>query len=134
MPSSTWENDSDSVRLGGAYELFHLAQDNPELSQTVLDILCAHIRRTTSEDEYRKNHHSEPSEEVQSLMTLLFVQDHDVFRGLPVNLQNSWLNGASLKGARLQKANLTKAHLQKAYLWGGKLARRKSCRCAPSRG
>ena len=37
-------NDSDSVRLGGAYELFHLAQDTFELRQTVLDILCAHIR------------------------------------------------------------------------------------------
>ena len=47
-------NDSDSVRLGGAYELFHLAQDNLELRQTVLDILCAHIRRTTGEEEYRK--------------------------------------------------------------------------------
>ena len=54
-------NDSDSVRLGGAYELFHLAQDNPELRQTVLDILCAHIRRTTGEDEYRKTHQSKPS-------------------------------------------------------------------------
>ena len=40
---------SDSVRLGGAYELFHLAQDTEELRQTVLDILYAHIRRTTGE-------------------------------------------------------------------------------------
>ena len=31
---------SDSVRLGGAYELFHLAEDNQKVSQTVLDILC----------------------------------------------------------------------------------------------
>ena len=35
------------MRLGGAYELFHLAQDTEELRQTVLDILCAHIRQTT---------------------------------------------------------------------------------------
>ena len=39
---------SDSVRMGGAYELFHLAQDTEYLRQTVMDILCAHIRRTTS--------------------------------------------------------------------------------------
>ena len=109
-------NDSDSVRLGGAYELFHLAQDNPELSQTVLDILCAHIRRTTSEDEYRKTHKSKPSQEVQSLLTLLFVQDHDVFNGLQINLQESWLNWANLRGARLRKANLTRASLQKTVL------------------
>ena len=43
---------SDSVRLGGAYELFHLAEDTPDLRQSVLDVLCAHIRRTTDESEY----------------------------------------------------------------------------------
>ena len=134
-------NDSDSVRLGGAYELFHLAQDTkkealqrmrssdgaderfhlaqdtPDLSQTVLDILCAHIRRTTGEDEYRNTHQWKPSEEVQSLLTLLFVQDHHVFKGLPINLQESWLNGANLRKARLQKAKLTRAHLKKADLY-----------------
>ena len=76
---------SDSVRLGGAYELWHLAQDTKDLRQTVLDILCAHIRRTTGEAEYREKHKSEPSEEIQSLLTLLFVQDHRVFRGLHTN-------------------------------------------------
>ena len=133
-------NDSDSVRLGGAYELFHLAQDTkkealqrmrssggaderfhltqdtPDLRQTVLDILCAHIRRTTGEDEYRKTHQSKPSQEVQSLLTLLFVQDHDVFKDRSINLQESWLNGANLRGARLRKANLTRASLQKTVL------------------
>ena len=55
---------SDSVRLGGAYELFHLAKDTLEedpkekLSQTVLDILCAHIRRTTSKSKYREKYKS----------------------------------------------------------------------------
>ena len=42
-------DENDSVRLGGAYELFHLAEDTEELRQTVLDILCARIRQTTSE-------------------------------------------------------------------------------------
>ena len=71
-------HESDSVRLGGAYELSHLAKDTlgedteEKLRQTVLDILCAHIRRTTGETKYREAHKSEPSEEVQSLLTLLF--------------------------------------------------------------
>ena len=107
---------SDSVRLGGAYELFHLAKDTKELRQTVLDILCAHIRRTTDEDKYRVEHKSKPSEEVQSLLTLLFVQDHEIFKGLNINLQESWLNGANLGEARLGKAVLDKAHLQGVYL------------------
>ena len=50
---------SDSVRLGGAYELFHLAEDTAEdtkdLRQTVLDILCAHIRQDDGRrSEYQK--------------------------------------------------------------------------------
>ena len=140
MPSSTWETtrtpyvwaapmnsfilrkDTKKEALqrmrssGGADERFHLAQDTPDLRQTVLDILCAHIRRTTGEDEYRKTHQSKPSQEVQSLLTLLFVQDHDVFKGLHINLQESWLNGANLRRARLRKANLTGVCLQKVDL------------------
>ena len=120
-------HQSDSVRLGGAYELFHLAQDTEDLRQTVLDILCAHVSQTTGENEYRKKHKSKPSEEVQSLLTLLFVQKHEVFKGLHINLRGSWLNGADLNrarlenavlvDARLQKAELERAHLRKADLW-----------------
>ena len=103
---------SDSVRLGGAYELFHLAKDTEDLRQTVLDILCAHIRRTTGETEYRKAHAVKPSEEIQSLLTLLFVQEHKVFRGCYVNLQGSWLKGAVLHRARLQGAKFSETHMQ----------------------
>ena len=120
-------HESDSVRLGGAYELFHLAKDTLEedtkekLSQTVLDILCAHIRRTTGTSKYKKKHNSKPSEEVQSLLNLLFVQEHDVFKGLSANLQGSWMKGANLRGARLENAVLTKTHLQGANLIGANL-------------
>ena len=109
-------HDSASVRLGGAYELFHLAQDTKELRQTAMDILCAHIRRTTGEAAYRETHQSKPSEEVQSLLTLLFVQDHKVFKDLHINLQGSWLNKADLMKARLDGANLMRVHLQGANL------------------
>ena len=114
-------HESDSVRLGGAYELFHLAEDTEDLSQTVLDILCAHIRRTTGEGEYREKHKSKPSEEVQSLLTLLFVQEHGVFKVCDINLQGSYLNGADLSMASLNGAVLTKAHLQGVSLDGAYL-------------
>ena len=107
------------MRLGGAYELFHLAQDtmdNESLGQTVLDILCGHIRRTTGEDAYQDKHSSKPSEEIQSLLTLLFVQEHDVFAGLRINLRESWLNGAELRRARLREADMRRAKLNKATL------------------
>ena len=109
-------HDSDSVRLGGAYELFHLAQDTKDLRQTVMDILCAHIRRTTGEWKYKNTYPSKPSEEVQSLLTLMFVEEHEVFKGCRINLQGSWLNGAMLKQARMQGANLMETHLQGADL------------------
>ena len=110
-------HDKDSVRLGGAYELFHLAKDTKDLRQTVLDILCAHIRQTTGDDEYREKHKSKPSEEIQSLLTLLFVQKHEAFKGCHINLQESWLNGADVRGAHLEKAILTKSHLQGTILY-----------------
>ena len=113
-------NKKDSVRLGGAYELFHLAKDAKEdvkeLRQTVLDILCAHIRQTTGECKYRKANKSKPSEEVQSILKLLFVQEPEVFKGCDINLQGSWLNGADLVKAHLKKAVLIEAHLQGVFL------------------
>ena len=112
---------SDSVRLGGAYELFHLAEDNRELNQTVLDILCTHIRQTTSEEKYQDNYPEKPSEEIQSLLTLLFVREHEIFSGCHINLQSSWLNGANLDYARLVNADLFGVDLEKASLIGAKM-------------
>ena len=119
-------NQSDSMRLGGAYELFHLAEDTDYLRQTVLDILCAHIRRTTSEEEYQEKHRSGPSEEIQSMLGLLFMENNEVFNALRINLKGSWLyrvnlsdaelQGADLSGARLQRADLSFAKLQRADL------------------
>ena len=114
-------HEAVSVRLGGAYELFHLAQDTEKLCQTVLEILCAHIRQTTSESKYREAHKSNPSEEIQSLLTLLFVEGYEVFIDLRRNLQGSWLNGADLFQADLRWANLSQAHLQKASFYGAYL-------------
>lgn len=111
----------DSVRMGGAYELFHLAKDTRDLRQTVLDILCAHIRQTTTGQttrgkDYQAEYKTKPSEEIQSLLTLLFVQEHNVFKGCSINLQGSYLNGANLFQARLKKAILVEAQLREADL------------------
>ena len=114
---------SESVRLGGAYELFHLAEDTKSLRQTVLDILCAHIRRTTRENRYKATYASRPSVEIESLLALLFVHGHEVSSGLRVNLSESWLNGADLRGARLADADLRLAHLDRARLEEARLER-----------
>ncbi len=114
-------HESIAVRLGGAYELFHLAQDTESLRQPVLDILCSHIRRTTEQDNYRRRYRSSPSEEVQSLLNLLFTSPRGICRGLRIDLQGSWLNGATLCTAYLCGANLAEARLQGADLVGAQL-------------
>ena len=114
-------HESVAVRLGGAYELFHLAQDTEVLRQPVLDILCSHIRHTTEQDTYRRRHRSRPSEEVQSLLKLLFASPGEICKGLRIDLQGSWLNGATLCAAYLCGANLAEARLQGADLVGAQL-------------
>ncbi len=114
-------HESVAVRLGGAYELFHLAQDTEALRQPVLDILCSHIRRTTEQDTYRRRHRSKPSDEVQSLLNLLFASPGEICKGLRIDLQGSWLNGATLCAAYLCSANLAEANLQGADLVGAQL-------------
>ena len=118
---------SDSVRLGGAYELFHLAKDaepvgnDIQLQQTVMDILCSHIRKTTGKSKYREKYGSKPSEEVQSILSLLFFQGYEVLGGHFINLKGSWLNGADLADVHLVGGELSQTHLQGANLAGAYL-------------
>ena len=104
-------------------ELFHLAKDTKDLRQTVLDVLCAHIRQTTSDQAYRDEYTSRPSVEIQSLLTLLFVQQNDIFFGLRISLQDSFLNGADLRKARLWHADLRRSRLNKTIMDGADLHR-----------
>ena len=134
-------HESASVRLGGAYELFHLASHTVEMRRTALDVLCAHIRRVTGEDGYREQYESRPSAEIQSVLTLLFVRSHEMFLGLEANLRGSWLGGASLYKARLSKVliwqtptcemrSLPKPGCRAATFWGRRCSRQILHTCA----
>lgn len=114
-------NPSVSVRLGGAYELFHLARDAGEFRETALQIICSHIRRTTGEGEYQAGHQASPSEEIQSLLRLVFVEHPTHFRGFRVDLTGSYLRGVDLRCAHLRNARFAKANLEKALLDKAKL-------------
>ena len=109
-------SESESIRLGGSYELFHLAQDTPEFRQVVLNILCAHVRMQTNRSPYQNTYSTQPSGEIQSLLNLLFREGHEVFGGLRIDLRKSWLNGADLREAFLMKAILAGGHLRGAVL------------------
>ena len=116
-------HESAAVRLGGRYELYNLAKETAELRQTVLDIFCTHIRQATSEDVYREQHRTRPSLEIQDLLVLIFVREPDVFEGLRVDLEDSWMQGADLRKARLWNANLRSVRLYKALLCDARLER-----------
>ena len=64
-------DDSESVRLGGIYNLHELAINNPERSKDILEILCAHLRSKTNEDDYQELYPTRPSVEISSLLRLL---------------------------------------------------------------
>ncbi len=119
-------HESDSVRLSGAYELFNLARGTEDLRKIVFDILCSHIRSTTGEKNYQEKYGSRPSPQIQNLLTLLFVEKHEIFKDLRPNLQGSYLSGVYLNKARLGnaalfEANLNGAHLEEANLLGANL-------------
>ena len=114
-------HESPSVRMGGIYALHHIAQDEKEYRERVFEILCAHIRDTTTQDGYKPLQHSikkrrheveggrvsddwltvdtvEPSIEIQSILRLLFVRhaESKIYSHFRVNLAGANLQGAIL--------------------------------------
>ena len=135
-------NVSAFVRLDGIYALNYIAQEMEDSRKRVFEILCAHIRKTTTHPTYRpRNADSkeiEPAIQIQSILNLLFIEAkgqeiYKEFRGnlkgadsCEANLQNADLSDADLQEAilwrtNLQDANLRRAKLQNADLWRANL-------------
>ena len=122
-------NDSESVRLGGIYNLHELAVKKPERSDDVLEILCAHLRSKTNEEDYQKNCQSRPSVEISSLLRLLTNEESELRKacegkgggGYTLNFRGAFLNGMVLPGAWLKEANLREAQMQGANLSGAQM-------------
>lgn len=107
-------NDNESARAGAAYSLHFLAKDYPdEFSRPVFDILCSHIRTLTTSEEYLKKHRR-VSNEVQTILNLLF-KDIDGNNSI-FSTYTADLGGTNLEGANLEKANLRHANLQEVNL------------------
>ena len=119
---------SASVRLGGVYALHHLAQDEENYCERVFEILCAHIRQTTTGKNYTPRPPAgyartvAPTIEIMSILNLLFIsKDRMVYKNLTANLQYANLEGARLNDSKLQGANLGGVNLQGALLARAKL-------------
>ena len=119
---------SVSVRLGGVYALHHLAQEEENYRERVFEILCAHIRQTTTDENYTPRPPTDysrnvtPTIEIASILTLLFTsKDRMVYEDLSANLQYANLEGATLNDSELQGADLECVNLQDASLIDAKL-------------
>ncbi len=110
-------HESVSIRLGGIYALHHIAQEVEEYRERILEILCAHVRVTTTQEGYKPKiglaGEDKPSAEIQAILNLLFckIPGREIYNRI----------GADLVGANLQGAKLWFADLQKVYCWGIKL-------------
>ncbi len=123
-------NERASVRIAAFNEFYRLAELNQELGlkKTIFGILCAHLRQTTKHENYQKKEEysdtaesrkNKPTEEVQSLLDILFKPNKEnelIFVSNVANLEGVYLQGANLQEVNLEKANLKKTNLKKVNL------------------
>lgn len=109
-------NSSESARAGAAYNLYFLAKEFPEeYKDAVFNILCSHIRTMTNKYTYKMKFENKPSNEIQTLMKLLF-NNNTLFSNLEPDLFATKLMGAMLNDIDLSKVIFSKAYLSKADL------------------
>lgn len=113
-------NANESARTGAAYSLYFLAKDYPEeFAKPVFEILCSHVRSITTTEEYKRNNYKHPSNEIQSVINLLFQNPEsiDLFKGLDADLKYSYLQGVVMIGVNLKKSNLMKTCLNYSIIY-----------------
>ena len=123
---NTLSHESPIVRAAGVDVLLRLARTSPPKARLVLRLLCTYIREATTQDAYKNQYSSAPSEEIKNAMRLTFVEYNTAFHGFVANLAESHLQGLSLPGgvmknAILIRANLSFTDLRKANFHGADL-------------
>ncbi len=116
------------MRIAAFNEFCHLVEIKPDLRKTIFDILCGHLRQTTTDKNYQtkeeypdtaESKKIKPSVEMHDLLDILFKpgkKDDLIFGGLNANLRGANLQGASLQEVDLIEADMYNANLQESYL------------------
>ena len=106
-------NPKESARIGCAYNLYFLADECPDdFLNPICEILCAHVRTITNEKPYLEKYGEKPSNEVQTILNLLFQKDKQnnlIFDECFKNFEGAFLGGAVLNGATLSNVNFRNA-------------------------
>lgn len=117
---------SASTRLGAIETLSDLAKEKEQRRLSIMDILCAHIRETTRQEEYQKEYGEAPSVEiataVKHLKDLCRAEDYSsASEGGGLDFRRAYLRGAEFRGAQLQRAVFGKADLRRIDFVGADL-------------
>ena len=114
---------SASVRLGGIYALYDLALSKPKKRlKNIIEILSAHVRATTQEEEYQKKYKKKPSDEISSLLKLLsnlnikYLSENEEGKWYPLDLSNAYLCGVILQEVDFSHAIFTRSNFSCANL------------------
>jgi uncharacterized protein YjbI with pentapeptide repeats len=126
------------IRIGGIYELEHLAQAAPSEHWLTIEVLTAFVRERSQTLPARepsimgpisplvsgtRRQSSRIPTDVQSVMTVLSRRDVSKDRSdRVIELRASNLRDADLNGIELPGADLWKVNLREAQLWQAKLA------------
>lgn len=108
-------NNHESARIGAVHTLISLAKEyENDYKELVFNILCSHIRTTTSKSEYKVLYDSKPSNEILTIIEILFKKGTDnrtLFEGFKADLSGSFLKGLNLNNSAFNNTNFTDVNL-----------------------
>ncbi len=111
-------NEKESTRIGGAYTLCFLASESPDdYLVLVCEFLCSHIRILTNDEEYQNRYSKKPSNEIRTIITLLFHKDQKgnlIFNNCIKNLRGAFLPGCNFYNAKLNNVKFRDSTLENA--------------------
>lgn len=128
------------IRLGGIYALERIAIDSPRDQQTIMEVLCAYVRRNavpppapppTQPPAGESSADIPPQKEkpridIQAILTVIGRRQRGNRREkkpFRIDLGGAYLNGADVSFAHLEEVNLSRAYLRGASLIGATLNR-----------
>ena len=111
-------DDSEAVRVGGTYGLLMLAKEAHEYWPPIEEILSARVREVATAG-------SRLGGDLQAALSVLGQRPEMEVgqRGLPINLRDVDISGASLNGANLSRAYLDGAVMRSTKLVDARLVR-----------
>ena len=137
-------HESESVRIGAIYGLERLAKESEDSDEPwaskIAEILCAHIRITTSDDSYLSRGKTKlphelstvrsffASNEINTALVVLAKGDNNPFDSTKfdltwTHLKGAFMSGVNLAGSQLWYSNLNGAISDRANLNGASLWR-----------